>query len=225
MLPEPKRQKSAQVLMRYRQALPQFVFDASALEGNPFTFPEVKMLMVGISVGGRKLSDENQVLNLSRAAHHLLDLIEQGDFTLSKATSDALHVRLAKEEALEWGHFRGQGSEATFTPTVSLGNFPAYKPLPTMSGGGNLLALYQEGLDALVAQVSNPLERGLAYFLFGALHQFYFDGNKRTARFMMNGVFMSHGLDAISVPAARAQEFNEKMVIIILNGKGNIFLY
>ncbi|TAM89993.1 MAG: hypothetical protein EPN41_02600 [Candidimonas sp.] len=28
------------------------------------------------------------------------------------------------------------------------------------------------------------------------------DGNKRTLRFMMNGALMSHGIDAISVPAA-----------------------
>jgi hypothetical protein len=29
---------------------------------------------------------------------------------------------------------------------------------------------------------------------------------------MMNGVLMSAGMDAISVPAAKAHEFNEKMV-------------
>ncbi len=52
----------------------------------------------------------------------------------------------------------------------------------------------------------------MAFFLFGALQQFYFDGNKRTSRFMMNGILMSQGLDAISVPAARAKDFNEKMV-------------
>jgi len=49
-------------------------------------------------------------------------------------------------------------------------------------------------------------EKGAAFFLFGALQQFFSDGNKRTARFMMNGI------DAISVPAAKAQAFNEKMV-------------
>jgi len=38
------------------------------------------------------------------------------------------------------------------------------------------------------------------------------EGNKRTSRFMMNGLLMSQGIDAISVPAARAQEFNSKMV-------------
>ena len=44
------------------------------------------------------------------------------------------------------------------------------------------------------------------------MQQFFFDGNKRTSRFMMNGILMSNGIDAISVPAAKAHEFNEKMV-------------
>lgn len=72
--------------------------------------------------------------------------------------------------------------------------------------------MFAEGVAALSAEVSDPRERGMAYFLFGALQQFYFDGNKRTARFMMNGILMSHGVDAISVPASRLQDFNEKMV-------------
>jgi hypothetical protein len=34
---------------------------------------------------------------------------------------------------------------------------------------------------------------------------------------MMNGILMSAGIDAISVPAAKVQEFNEKMVRFYLN--------
>ncbi len=49
-------------------------------------------------------------------------------------------------------------------------------------------------------------------FLFGAYFQFFFDGNKRTSRHMMNGWLMRHGYNPISVPAARALEFNSKMV-------------
>jgi hypothetical protein len=48
--------------------------------------------------------------------------------------------------------------------------------------------------------------------LFGALHKFFFDGNSSTSRLMMNGVLMSNGIDAISVPAQRAGDFNEKTV-------------
>jgi hypothetical protein len=72
--------------------------------------------------------------------------------------------------------------------------------------------VFQAGLRALDAHVLGPVERALTFFLFGALQQFFFDGNKRSSRFMMNGILMSAGIDAISIPAARAQEFNEKMV-------------
>jgi len=65
--------------------------------------------------------------------------------------------------------------------------------------------------------VSDAFEKGAAFFLFGALQQFFFDGNKRTSRFMMNGVLMSNGIDAISIPAAKAQVFNEKMIRFYLN--------
>ena len=34
---------------------------------------------------------------------------------------------------------------------------------------------------------------------------------------MMNGILMSAGIDAISVPAAKVQEFNEKMVMFYLS--------
>ena len=34
---------------------------------------------------------------------------------------------------------------------------------------------------------------------------------------MMNGILMSHGIDAISVPAAKALAFNEKMVRFYLS--------
>jgi len=50
-----------------------------------------------------------------------------------------------------------------------------------------------------------------------ALQQFFFDGNKRTSHFMMNGVLMSHGIDVISVPAAKTQKFNEKMLRFYLS--------
>lgn len=43
---------------RFHRMLPEFVWDAGVLEGNPLTFVEVKTLMDGITVGGRKLSDQ-----------------------------------------------------------------------------------------------------------------------------------------------------------------------
>lgn len=46
------------VCFRFQRMLPEFVWDAGVLEGNPFTFVEVKTLLDGVTVGGRKISDQ-----------------------------------------------------------------------------------------------------------------------------------------------------------------------
>ncbi len=200
------------VAFRFHRMLPEFVWDASMLEGNPFTFPEVKTLLDGVTVGGRKVTDQEQVLNLAESSRRLLALVKAGRFALDKLTFAQLHGLVARNEALEWGHFRGEGQETNYTPDVGLGEHGRYTPLPTMSGAPELNRVFATGLQALQKEVQQPFEKAAAFFLFGALQQFFFDGNKRTSRFMMNGVLMSAGIDAISVPAAKAQQFNEAMV-------------
>ncbi len=180
------------------------------LEGNPFTFPEVKTLLDGVTVGGRKVSDQEQVLNLAESAKHLLALVKTGRFTLDKATFIDLHSIVAPNEALEWGVFRGEGLETNYTPDGGLGEHGRHTPLPAVKGASELNRVFQESIAAL--NECEPFEKGTAFFLFCALQQLFFDGNKRTSRFMMNGTLMSNGIDAISVPAAKAQDFNEKMV-------------
>ncbi|WP_344589927.1 Fic family protein [Actinomadura vinacea] len=130
---------------------------------------------------------------------------------MDKPTSDYLQLLIARDEALEAGHFRGEGA-LTLTPGVNLGEHGRYMPPETESGGANLRRIHSRGLEAIDAYVDHPFEQALAYFLFAALQRFYFDGNKRTGRSMMNGLLMSHGIDAISVPAARRLDFNTKMV-------------
>ena len=204
---------------RFHKMLPEFVWDAGVLEGNPFTFPEVKTLLDGVTVGGRKVSDQAQIFNLAQSARRLLAMVKAGEFALCKPVFVELNGLVAREEALEWGVFRGEGSETHYTPEVALGEHGRYAPLPTCPAAPALNRVFEDGVAALQAACA-PFERALAFFLFGALQQFFFDGNKRTARFMMNGVLMSHGIDAISVPAARAREFNEKMVRFYLGKDG-----
>jgi Fic family protein len=200
---------------RFHKMLAEFVWDASVLEGNPFTFPEVKTLLDGVTIGGRKVSDQEQVLNLAESAKRLLAMIKSKQFSLSKPVLTELNGIVARKEALEWGVFRGEGQDTNYTPDVGLGEYGRYTPLPTVSGAPELNRIFNKGVMAL--QECAPFERAMAFFLFGALQQFFFDGNKRTSRFMMNGVLMSHGIDAISVPATKAQEFNEKMVRFYLS--------
>lgn len=185
-------------LFRVRKLLPEFVFDVTWLEGNPFTFPEVQTLLDGITVGGHKVSDAQQVQNTASAWKRLVELIRTDRFRFDKETFCELHVRVAFEEALEWGRFRDGAVSIAGT---------AWQP----PAAETLDALFDAGLAELLA-VESPLERALAFFLFGALQQFFYDGNKRTARLMMNGELLRQGWDAISIPAARKLEFNQSMI-------------
>jgi len=117
--------------------------------------------------------------------------------------------------------FRGEGALQSGQITVALGEFGHSTLPPTEPGAPPLNAVFSVGLAAMEREGLVPLERGLAFFLFGALQQFFVDGNKRTARFMMNGILMAHGIDAISVPAARKLEFNEKMRRFYVSKEGS----
>jgi Fic family protein len=174
-------------------------------------------LLDGVTVGGRKISDQEQVLNLADSSKYLLAMVKANQFKLDKTTFTDLHSLVARNETLEWGRFRGEGKEISFSPDVALGEHGRYTPLQTLKGAPELNRVFLQGVQELNEQVDAPFEKALAFFLFGALQQFFFDGNKRTSRFMMNGILMSAGIDAISVPAAKVQEFNEKMVMFYLS--------
>lgn len=199
-----------EVLAAFDRDMAGHVWAAAVLEGNPFTYPEVQTLLEGITVGGHKLSDEQQILRLRDGYVLVRDLVRSGEFRLTKQTSDEVHAAIAREEALEWGHFRGEGSLVT-SVTVNLGRFGTHEPPATTPGGANLREIHCRGLHALEA-CESPFERASAYFLFAAANQLYFDGNKRTARTMMNGVLLSAGIHAVLVPAQERVTFNDAMV-------------
>lgn len=69
--PAPAQQTTKWALVYFQRQLPEFVWDAAALEGNPYTFPEVKTLVEGTTVGGHKLSDEAEVQGLIHGSREL----------------------------------------------------------------------------------------------------------------------------------------------------------
>jgi Fic family protein len=195
-------------IKRFQRSLPQFVWEAAQLEGNPFTFPEVQTLLDGVTVGGRRLSDAQQIIGLRDSMRLLCDEVLAGTFAPTKDFACRLNGFIARDEALEWGLFRGEGKERS-NVSVNLGP-TSWSPKPTEAGGQNLIDAFDIGMAALV-KVSDPVERAFALKLFMAREQFFFDGNKRTARAMMNGVLMSNGFDGISIPASKQLAYNQAM--------------
>lgn len=187
---------------RFRAALPDLIWNAAALEGNTFTLPEVRTLLDGTTVHGKPLEDEQQVLALSEGYSLIDELVGDGAFSLDKRTTDRVHGLIARHEAAESGHFRGEGVVGGGgNVRLSTGGVVAGVPTDQLPGRWAHLLEYLETVD-------DPRARALVYNAAATRAQFYFDGNKRTARLMMTGELMRHGFDAVNVPRARLLEYN-----------------
>lgn len=189
-----------------KKLLAGLVYDMSSLEDNPFTFPEVQTLLEGITAGGHKLSDQQQVLNLSSSWEYLIQAVLKGTFTINIDFFCGLHHLVAQEEALTWGKFRN--SQVYISGTE-------YKP-PLFSMLDKLFISLVKDLEAL----ENPVYKAMLFFLAGSRAQFFHDGNKRTSRLMMNGILMAHGVDAILIPNKKHLEFNQTMLVFYDSGEG-----
>jgi len=186
-------------LMMAKKDRVDYVYNTSALEGNTMTYPEVQTLLDGITVGGKKISEEQQILNQNRSIKLLFLMIEENRFKLDKNTFLKLHEQVAYEEALKWGEFRNSG--------VNIGGTTYTPPLAK-----ELNNIFTNGIKE-IEQIKNPIVKATTMFLFGAKNQFFYDGNKRTSRLMMNGILIQNGCPILNIKAKDKLAFNEQMII------------
>jgi len=205
-LPETREPDTRRSVWRAKKIFADIIHDITSLEGNTFTVPEIQTLLEGITVGGRKISEAEQVINQKDSLLLLFKLVESGTFALSPEVGEQLQALAAKGEALEEGVFRN--GKVTISGT-------SYLP----PEGNNLREQFETMADC-AKTITNPFERGMAAFLYVARTQCFWDGNKRTGRLLMNGILLAAGQDIITVPATKALEFNQKMIRFYEQGDG-----
>lgn len=193
-------------LFRLEKSLPELVWNAAALEGNTFTLPQVQTLLDGVTVGGKKIEEAEQILALSEAMELMISAVRDGSFLISKEMSDRIHGVVAQHEAIESGSVRGEG-HVSGGGAVHLAGGGSVDGDPHGDGGERLLTDYSN-LLAAIGTLTDARARALVYFASATRSQFYFDGNKRTARIMMTGALIRSGFEPLNIPYARQEEFN-----------------
>ena len=173
------------------------VYDFQAMEGMPFTLPEVQTYLQGITVGGHKVSDEEKLKQQALAWKHLIELVETDKFKFTKEIACELEGIVAMNEALNPGIFRdGRVSVAG-----------RERPLPDTRELDDLFNKLCKRVD----ETDDILKKGFIISLDIANQQYFWDGNKRTGLLLMNGIFMSNGKMPLSIPAKKMLEYNTKM--------------
>jgi Fic family protein len=125
-------------------------------------------------------------------------MLENNRFVINKETLCLLHAEVAKEEALQWGVFR-EGN-------VNIGGTEYLPPRPQL-----LDSVFNEGFVE-INRGKIAIIKALTYFLFGARTQFFYDGNKRVSRLMMNGILLSAGFPMLNIKVKNRLEFNKQMI-------------
>lgn len=171
----------------------------SNLEGNPFTFPEVQTLLEGITVGGHKVSDEQQIYDLKNGWSYLFDLVQKNRFQLNQDTFNCINYKVAVNETLVSGQFRDSQVRINGTEYIP----PKAEELESV---------FLDELPEIIGRHKTKTELALEIFLFVALNQFYYDGNKRTGRLLANGILLSNGQGVLNIKAKDKLEFNTLMI-------------
>lgn len=162
------------------------------MEKNPTNLPDTKLILNGRTVAGLSVEDLIQVKHFGDATKKLVRMIEDRSFVLNIETMKDLHFFVAMEDALEWGVLR--------TSQVFVGDCQ-YVP----SDAKDLPMILESGITE-IKKMDNPLDQALNAFAFFSKVQPFFDGNKRTAMLMANGILMDAGIYPLFIPASMEAE-------------------
>lgn len=187
------------LIMLVKNLLPDVVFNMASLEGNPFTYPEVQTLLDGITIGGHKVSDEQQIFSIRNGWNYLFDIIIQKNVSIDIGIFNKLNDIVAKNEALISGTFR--------TGQVRIAGTEFIPPR-----ADELENIFKSELPKLIERCKSKTELAFEIFLWGALNQFYYDGNKRTSRLVSNMILISNGQGIFNIKAKNRLQFNTLMV-------------
>jgi len=106
---------------------------------------------------------------------------------------------VAKDEALFSGAFR--------TGQVRIAGTEFIPPRAE-----ELECIFKNELPQLIKRCESKTDLAFEIFLWGALNQFFYDGNKRTSRLVSNMVLISEGQGIFNIKAKDRLQFNTLMV-------------
>ena len=166
-----------------------WTYNSNAIEGNTLTLREIKVVLEGITVGGKTVREHLEVINHKEAILFLEDLVKD-DADISERNIKNIHSLILKEINNEnAGKYRVENikiSGATQVPTN-------YIKVPEEME--KLIYRYKEWNQY------HPLIRfALLHGEFMFIHPFI-DGNGRTARLLMNFEAMKNGYLPIIIKA------------------------
>lgn len=174
----------------------EWTYHSNAIEGNTLTLRETKVVLEGITIGGKSVKEHLEAINHHEAIQYLHEMIQNKE-TISEWQIKQIHsLVLKKIDQINAGVYRKENvliSGAEHIP-------PDYIHVPDKMQ--NLLERYEKKWKPL-----HPAERAaLLHIDFVGIHPFV-DGNGRTSRLLQNFELIKAGFPPIVIKKEKRLEY------------------
>ena len=167
----------------------EWTYNSNAIEGNTLTLLETKVVLEGITVGGKTLREHLEVINHREAIFYVEDIVKNNE-ALTEWQIKGIHRIVLKGINDNYsGNYRDQ--------QVIISGAEHVQPAPF---------LVKEKMEDLIKWYDNmqeihPIERAaMLHIIFVGIHPFV-DGNGRTSRLLLNLELMKNGYPPIVIRA------------------------
>lgn len=178
----------------------EWTYHSNAIEGNTLTMKETKVVLEGITIGGKTLREHLEVINHRDAIQYVEEIVH-GKEVLSEWQIKNIHRLVLKGiDDIHAGVYR---SEQVFISGA--------KHIPPAH------YIIQEKMDRMMqwyhnkGQELHPVERAaMLHAIFVGIHPFV-DGNGRTARLLLNLELMKSGYPAMIIKVENRLQYYEAL--------------
>ena len=166
----------------------EWTYNSNAIEGNTLTLSETKVVLEGITIGGKSIVEHLEAINHREAILFIEELIGKNE-SVSEWNIKSIHGLILKEiDGLNAGKYR--------TENVAIGGAihipPKHNEIDLLMQ--NLIMEYKEEW-----KIFHPVLRAtLLHGEFVKIHPFV-DGNGRTSRLLLNFELMKNGYSPIII--------------------------
>ena len=176
----------------------EWTYNTNAIEGNTLTLSETKVVLEGITIGGKSMVEHLEAINHREAILYVEDLISNKE-PLSEWNIRNIHALILKEiDNFNAGRYRSENVVISGAQHIP----PKHYEIGDLMQ--KLIVEYQNEWKAFHPVVRAALVHGE----FVKIHPFI-DGNGRTARLLLNFELMKNGFPPIIIKnVARARYYD-----------------
>ena len=190
---------------RFEQSLEEnfklhYTYDSNAIEGNTLTLMETKVVLEGITIGGKTLKEHIEVINHAEAINFIEDLVKNKEPLSEYQIKSIHHLILKAIDDKNAGVYRN--TEVYISGARHI--LPSYIHVPIEMD--SFMKWYQNESVKL-----HPVIRASRIHInFVGIHPFI-DGNGRTSRLLMNLELLKAKLPSINIKSDRKAQYYEAL--------------